>query len=164
MLALVTEGGAGIIVASPLSKVMIQSFLLIRQLDASPVMSMPTLVALGRGWTPEEAARHEVALFRALASDKKALRVYLKKVRIVEMARRQQVNPSPCPSATKDLDIGAAAGPDRRTSGAGRPTDAAAEPRVRRRKSEAQRSKSVQKLRRKKAAGPLRGCSGEGGR
>ena len=113
-------------------------------------MAIPTLVALGRGWTPEEAARHEAALFRALASDKKALRVYLQKVRIVEMVRRQQVSPSPCPSATKDLDIGAAAGPDRRTSGAGRPTDAAAEPRVRRRKSEAQRSKSVQKLRRKK--------------
>ena len=113
-------------------------------------MPAPMLVAVGRGWTPEEAARHEAALFRALASDKKALRVYLQKVRIVEMVRRQQVNPSPCPSATKDLDIGAAAGPDRRTSGAVRPTDAAAEPRVRRRKSEAQRSKSVQKLRRKK--------------
>ena len=43
-------------------------------------MAMPTLVALGRGWTPEEAARHEAALFRALSSDKKALRVYLQKV------------------------------------------------------------------------------------
>ena len=113
-------------------------------------MPVPTLVAVGRGWTPEEAARHEVALFRALALDKKALRVYLQKVRIVEMVRRQQVSPSPCPSATKDLDIGAAAGPHRRPSVAGRPTDAAAEPRVRRRKSEAQRVKSVQKLRRKK--------------
>ena len=55
-------------------------------------MPVPTLVAVGRGWMPEEAARHEVALFRALASDKKALRVYLQKVRIVEMVRRQQVS------------------------------------------------------------------------
>jgi len=55
-------------------------------------MSSSTLVAVGRGWTPEEAARHEVALFSALASDKKALRVYLQKVRVVEAVRagRQQ--------------------------------------------------------------------------
>ena len=59
-------------------------------------MSASTLVAVGRGWTPEEAARHEVALFSALASDKKALRVYLQKVRVVEAVRagrQQQVVP-----------------------------------------------------------------------
>ena len=127
---------------------------------------MPTLVALGRGWTPEEAARHEAALFRALSSDKKALRVYLQKVRVVEMVRRQQSCMSPCSNVTKDLGTGAATGADRRSSAAGQPIDAAAEPRARRRKSEAQRAKSVQKLRRKKLqrAGSLRGCSGEGGR
>ena len=61
-------------------------------------MSASTLVAVGRGWTPEEAARHEVALFSALASDKKALRVYLQKVRVVEAVRagrQQQVVPLP---------------------------------------------------------------------
>ena len=113
-------------------------------------MAMPTLVALGRGWTPEEAARHEAALFRALSSDKKALRVYLQKVRVVEMVRRQQGCLSPCRNVTKDLGTGAATGADRRSSAAGQPIDAAAEPRARRRKSEAQRVKSVQKLRRKK--------------
>ena len=110
---------------------------------------MPTLVALGRGWTPEEAARHEAALFRALSSDKKALRVYLQKVRVVEMVRRQQGCLPPCRNATKDLGTGAATGADRLSSAAGQPIDAAAEPRARRRKSEAQRVKSVQKLRRK---------------
>ena len=55
-------------------------------------MSASTLVAVGRGWTPEEAARHEVALYSALASDKQALRVYLQKMRVVETVRagRQQ--------------------------------------------------------------------------
>ena len=43
-----------------------------------------------------------------------------------------------------------ATGADRRSSADGQPIDAAAEPRARRRKSEAQRVKSVQKLRRKK--------------
>ena len=57
---------------------------------------------------------------------------------------------SPCSNVTKDLGTGAATGADRRSSAAGQPIDAAAEPRARRRKSEAQRAKSVQKLRRKK--------------
>jgi hypothetical protein len=66
------------------------------------------------------------------------------------MVRRQQSCLPPCRNATKDLGTGAARGADRRSSAAGQPIDAAAEPRARRRKSEAQRAKSVQKLRRKK--------------
>ena len=84
----------------------------IRYLEKASSMSASTLVAVGRGWTPEEEARHEVALFSALASDKKALRVYLLKVRVVEAVRagRQQhrwyrclrATPNPGPSPRQE--------------------------------------------------------------
>ena len=45
------------------------------------------LVALGAGWTPEEAARYQVELLRGLAADPKAQRLYLRKVQIVEAVR-----------------------------------------------------------------------------
>ena len=115
-------------------------------------MSAPTLVAVGRGWTPEEAARHEVALYRHLASDKKALRVFLQKVRVVEMvrtSRQQQVVSLPADSINPQIKPAAGAGG--RSSGLpGQPLAAATKPRARRRKSEAQRRKSVLKLQHKK--------------
>ena len=56
-------------------------------------MAKPALVAAG--WTPEEAARYELAILHGLAADKKAQRVYMQKVRVVEAvrakARQQQV-------------------------------------------------------------------------
>mgnify|MGYP005684518677 CR=1 FL=1 len=42
-------------------------------------------LARAAGWTPEEAARYQVALLRGLAADRKAQRLYLRKVQIVEM-------------------------------------------------------------------------------
>ena len=50
-------------------------------------MASPALVARAAGWTPEEAARYQVALLRGLAADRKAQRLYLRKVQIVEMMR-----------------------------------------------------------------------------
>ena len=114
-------------------------------------MSASTLVAVGRGWTPEEAARHEVALFSALASDKKALRVYLQKVRVVEAVRagrQQQVVPLPEGNSKPRAQPSTGAG--RRSSGSpGKPLAAATELRARRRKSEAQQVRSVKKLQHK---------------
>ena len=56
-------------------------------------IAKPVLVAAG--WTPEEAARYELAILHGLAADKKAQRVYMQKVRVVEAvrakARQQQV-------------------------------------------------------------------------
>jgi len=110
-------------------------------------MSKPALAVAG--WTPEEAARYELAVLHGLAADKKAQRVYLQKVRIVEAvrarARQQQVQLRG--ANTKSLDK-AAAGAGGRPEGAGRPTDVAAH-RARRRKSEAQRLKSFKKLQHK---------------
>ena len=100
------------------------------------------------GWTPEEAARHEVALYGALASNKKALRVYLQKVRVVEAVRagRQQLAPLPEGSAKPRAQPSAGAG-GRSPGPSGKPLAAATEPRVRRRKSQAQQQnqKSLQK-------------------
>ena len=54
----------------------------------TPLRSAQGLVGLARrSWTPEEVARYELALYRGLSSDKKAQRVYLQKVRIVETVR-----------------------------------------------------------------------------
>ena len=50
-------------------------------------MASPALVARAAGWTPEEAARYQVALLRGLAADRPAQRLYLRKVQIVEMMR-----------------------------------------------------------------------------
>ena len=108
------------------------------------------LVAVGRGWTPEEAARHEVALYRSLASDKKAMRVYLQKVRVVEMVRAKVQQVTLLQADTKKLDKAAAVAGGRSSSSSGQPLGAASESRVRRRKSPAQREKSVKKLQHKK--------------
>ena len=108
------------------------------------------LVAVGRGWTPEEAARHEAALYRSLASDKKALRVYLQKVRVVEMVRAKVQQVTLLEADTKKLDKAAAVAGGRSSSSSGQPLGAASESRVRRRKSPAQREKSVKKLQHKK--------------
>ena len=113
-------------------------------------MSASTLVAVGRGWTPEEAARHEAALYRSLASDKKALRVYLQKVRAVEMVRAKVQQVTLLEADTKKLDKAAAVAGGRSSSSSGQPLGAASESRVRRRKSPAQREKSVKKLQHKK--------------
>ena len=114
-------------------------------------MSAPTLVVVGRGWTPEEAARHEVALYSALASNKQALRVYLQKVRVVETVRagrQQQMAPLPEGNAKPRAQPSTGAG--RRSSGPpGQPLAADTEPRARRQKSEAQQLKSVKKLQHK---------------
>ena len=115
-------------------------------------MPAPMLVAVGRGWTPEEAARHEVALYRHLASDKKALRVFLQKVRVVEMvrtSRQQQVVSLPADSINPQIKPAAGAG-ERSPGLPDQPLAAATKPRARRRKSEAQRRKSVLKLLHKK--------------
>ena len=106
--------------------------------------------ALGvAGWTPEEAARYELALLKGLAADKQAQRVYMQKVRIVEVvrvkAKQQQVLLHGI--KTKNLDM-AAADAGSPPPGVGGP-DAAAGHRVRRRKSEAQRQKSYMKLQHK---------------
>ena len=50
-------------------------------------MASPALVARVAGWTPEEAARYQVALLRGLAADRQAQRLYLRKVQIIEMMR-----------------------------------------------------------------------------
>ncbi len=109
-------------------------------------MSKPALVAAG--WTPEEAARYELTILRGLAGDKKTLRVYMQKVRVVEAARamaKQQVQLL----GANTTSLGeAAADASGRPLGAGRPTGAAAH-RVRRQKSEAQRQRSYQKLQHK---------------
>ena len=67
---------------------------------------------VGRGWTPEEAARREVALYRALALDQNAIRVYLQKVRVVESvrAKKQQATlPGHASCNTKNLELDKAA-------------------------------------------------------
>jgi hypothetical protein len=58
---------------------------IIRQPRHVPMAS--ALVALGAGWTPEEAARSQVELLRGLAADPKTQRLYLRKVQIVEAMR-----------------------------------------------------------------------------
>ena len=56
-------------------------------------MAKPALAAAG--WSPEEAARYELAILRGLAADKMAQRVYSQKVRVMEAvrakAKQQQV-------------------------------------------------------------------------
>ena len=57
----------------------------------TPLCSARGLVGPARrGWTPEEVAQYELALYRGLASNKKAQRVFLQKVRIVETVRAKQ--------------------------------------------------------------------------
>ena len=116
-------------------------------------MSSPALVALGRGWTPEEAARYELLVLRGLAADKRAQRLYLRKVQAVEVvrakARQQQVVTLPGAN-NKNLDDAASGAGGRSSVSAAQPLGTAAKPRARRRKSEAQHLKSVKKLQHKK--------------
>ena len=112
------------------------------------------LVALGAGWTPEEAARYQVELLRGLAADPKAQRLYLRKVQIVEAVRAKTTDglqeDTLHEAKTKNLDKAAAVADGRSSSSSGQPTGAATKSRGRRRKSEAQRRKSVEKLQHKK--------------
>ena len=108
-------------------------------------MSSPALVALGRGWTPEEAARYELLVLRGLAADKRAQRLYLRKVQAVEVVRakaRQQHEVVTLPGANnKNLDDAASGAGGRSSVSAAQPLGTAAKPRARRRKSEAQHLK-----------------------
>ena len=118
----------------------------------TPLRSAQSLVGPARrSWTPEEVARYEMALYHGLASDKKAQRVYLQKVRIVELVRaskQQQVVSQFAGSTETQTETSTGAGG--RSSGlSGRPLSAAMEPRARRRKSAAQQVKSVKKLQHK---------------
>ena len=104
-----------------------------------------------RNWTPEEVARYEVAMYRGLASDRKAQRVFLQKVRIVEAVRAsKQHQVITLPGGSDKPQDKTPAGAGGRSSGlSGRPLSAAMEPRARRRKSVAQQVKSVKKLQHK---------------
>lgn len=117
-------------------------------------MASPALVARAAGWTPEEAARYQVALLRGLAADRPAQRLYLRKVQIVEMMRTKnhggKQEGTLLEANTKNLDKAAAVAGGRSSSSSGQPTGAAAKSRGRRRKSEAQHRKSVEKLQHKK--------------
>jgi len=117
-------------------------------------MASPALVARVAGWTPEEAARYQVALLRGLAADRQAQRLYLRKVQIVETMRTKTTGGKQegtlLEANTKNLDKAAAVAGGHSSSSSGQPTGAAAKSRGRRRKSEAQRLKSVEKLQHKK--------------
>ena len=101
-------------------------------------------------WTPEQAARYEVALCKGLSKDKKAQRVYLQKVRVVEAARARSAKlaaPSGNSGADNNLHQSAGrAGASARGPTGQPPSDAAAKPRKRRPKTAAQLRKSVEKL------------------
>ena len=118
----------------------------------TPLRSARSLVGPARGsWTPEEVARYELAMYRGLASDKKAQRVFLQKVRIVESVRAsKQQKMVPQVAGSTEARPATSIGAGGRFSGlSGRPLAAATEPRARRRKSEAQQVKSVKKLQHK---------------
>ena len=87
------------------------------------------LVALGAGWTPEEAARYQVELLRGLAADPKAQRLYLRKVQIVEAVRAKTTDGKQeatlHEAKTKNLDKAAAVADGRSSSSSGQPTGAA---------------------------------------
>ena len=104
-----------------------------------------------RSWTPEEVARYEVALYHGLASEKKAQRVYMQKVRIVETVRASKQHQVLSQFAgSTEIQAETSIGAGGRSSGlSGRPLDAAMEPCARRRKSAAQQVKSVKRLQHK---------------
>ena len=89
-------------------------------------MASPALVARAAGWTPEEAARYQVALLRGLAADRKAQRLYLRKVQIVEMMRTKTTTKKQegalLEANTKNLDKAAAVAGGRSSSSSGQPT------------------------------------------
>ena len=92
-------------------------------------------------------------MLRGLAADKRAQRLYLRKVQAVEVvrakARQQQVVTLPGAN-NKNLDDAALGAGGRSSVSAAQPLGTAAKPRARRRKSEAQHLKSVKKLQHKK--------------
>ena len=117
----------------------------------TPLCSARGLVGPARrGWTPEEVAQYELALYSGLASNKKAQRVFLQKVRIVETVRAKQHQVVPQLAGSTNTQATTSTGAGGRSSGlSGRPLAAATEPRARRRKSEAQQRKSVNRLQHK---------------
>ena len=117
----------------------------------TPLCSARGLVGPARrGWTPEEVAQYELALYCGLASNKKAQRVFLQKVRIVETVRAKQHQVVPQLAGSTNTKATTSTGAGGRSSGlSGRPLAAATEPRARRRKSEAQQRKSVNRLQHK---------------
>ena len=117
----------------------------------TPLCSARGLVGPARrGWTQEEVAQYELALYCGLASNKKAQRVFLQKVRIVETVRAKQHQVVPQLAGSTNTQATTSTGAGGRSSGlSGRPLSAAMEPRARRRKSAAQQVKSVKKLQHK---------------
>ena len=111
----------------------------------------PRWPAARRDWTPEEVARYELALYRGLAVDKKAQRVFMQKVRIVENVRankqHQVVTQIADSNNTQDKTPTRAGG--RQSGSPGQPLAAARVPRARQHKSKAQQIKSVEKLQHK---------------
>ena len=113
-------------------------------------MSRHGLVGRRGDWTPEEAARFEIALCSGLARDKKAQRVYLAKLRVVESARAKGAAAVPYSGGmTPDPSHAGTAAGRRASRSPGSLDAAAAEPSARRQKSEAQRRKSKEKLQHK---------------
>ena len=113
-------------------------------------MSRHGLVGRRGDWTPEEAARFEIALCSGLARDKKAQRVYLAKLRVVESARAKRTAAVPYSGGiTPDPSHAGTAAGGRASRSPGSLDAAAAEPSARRQKSEAQRRKSKEKLQHK---------------
>ena len=112
----------------------------------------PLSLQRAAAWKPEEAARYELAILHGLAADKKAQRVYLQKLRIVEAvrakARQQQVQLHGSGSTRAQAQPSTGAG-GRSSGSPGQPFAADTEPRVRRRKSEAQQLKSIERLQHK---------------
>ena len=113
-------------------------------------MSRHGLVGRRGDWTPEEAARFEIALCSGLARDKKAQRVYLAKLRVVESARAKRTAAVPYSGGiTPDPSHAGTAAGGRSSRSPGTLDASAAEPSARRQKSEAQRRKSGEKLQHK---------------
>ena len=111
--------------------------------------SMSSRLVGRRDWTPEQAARYEVALCKGLSKDKKAQRVYLQKVRVVEAARAKGAklaDPSGNIGADNNLHQSAGRAGASARGPTGQPSEAAAKPRKRRPKTAAQQRKSVEKL------------------
>ena len=121
------------------------------KMATTPLCSARGLVGPARrGWTPEEVAQYELALYCGLSSNKKAQRVFLQKVRIVETVRAKQHQVVPQLAGSTNTQATTSTGAGGRSSGlSGRPLAAATEPRARRRKSEAQQRKSVNRLQHK---------------
>ena len=106
-----------------------------------------SLVGQRREWSPEEAARYEIALCKGLARDKKAQRVHFQKLR-VSMVQRSHLAP-PFGEKSNSNCTGAGRAGARPEGRSGSPSRDAAGPRKRRQKSDAQRQKCAAKLQHK---------------